>query len=231
MVLVHSPRHAPIGLELSQGVAIPPRPVQGDPEDLPDRARPRRDRLGPPGGLERLGFVALLEEDHGVLEGSQGAFGLTRPGRRTDLVLHPAGRASVGRHGPNLTRKRMRAPTKGAPIHDVRRRPTLPPRFQGSTIGAGGLNFRVRNGTGCFPSAIAAETAWECELRANPGPVNPIASASKSQVLGLLVPVGSTRCRAYTSGLSTSWSARGLTRFDPVGDLILGRASRLDAFS
>jgi hypothetical protein len=26
----------------------------------------------------------------------------------------------------------------------------------------------------------------------------------QSQVLGLLVPVGSTRCRAYTSGLSTS---------------------------
>jgi hypothetical protein len=39
-----------------------------------------------------------------------------------------------------------------------RRRPTLPPRLQGSTIGAGGLNFRVRNGTGCDPSAMATET-------------------------------------------------------------------------
>src|SRR6266540_5055400 len=37
---------------------------------------------------------------------------------------------------------------------ETRRRPTLPPRLQGSTIGAGGLNFRVRNGNGCFPSAI-----------------------------------------------------------------------------
>src|SRR4051794_8246520 len=37
---------------------------------------------------------------------------------------------------------------------DVRRRPTLPPRHQGSTIGAEGLSFRVRNGTGRFPFAI-----------------------------------------------------------------------------
>jgi hypothetical protein len=36
----------------------------------------------------------------------------------------------------------------------VRRRPTLPPRYQGSTIGAEGLSFRVRNGTGRFPFAI-----------------------------------------------------------------------------
>jgi hypothetical protein len=40
-----------------------------------------------------------------------------------------------------------------------RRRPTLPPSFPGSTIGAGGLNFRVRNGTGCIPSAMTTETA------------------------------------------------------------------------
>ena len=36
-----------------------------------------------------------------------------------------------------------------------RQRPTLPPSCPGSTIGAGGLNFRVRNGNGCDPSAIA----------------------------------------------------------------------------
>jgi hypothetical protein len=38
---------------------------------------------------------------------------------------------------------------------ETRQRPTLPPRLQGSTIGAGGLNFRVRNGNGCDPPAIA----------------------------------------------------------------------------
>ena len=34
-------------------------------------------------------------------------------------------------------------------------RPTLPQGLPSSTIGAGGLNFSVRNGKRCFPSAIA----------------------------------------------------------------------------
>ena len=42
----------------------------------------------------------------------------------------------------------------------VRRRPTLPPRHQGSTIGAERLSFRVRNGTGRFPLAMTTETLW-----------------------------------------------------------------------
>src|SRR5881409_210497 len=32
-------------------------------------------------------------------------------------------------------------------------RPTLPPTYAGSTIGAEGLNFRVRDGNGCDPLA------------------------------------------------------------------------------
>ena len=51
------------------------------------------------------------------------------------------------------------------------------------------------------------------------------------QVLGLLVPVSSTHCCASTSGLSTRSSSRGPYQVDPVGDLILERASRLYAFS
>ena len=39
-----------------------------------------------------------------------------------------------------------------------RRRPTLPHSLPCSTIGAEGLNFRVRKGNGCFPFAIAAGT-------------------------------------------------------------------------
>src|SRR5438874_9601548 len=39
----------------------------------------------------------------------------------------------------------------------ARQRPTLPPGYPGSTIGAGGLNFRVRKGNGCLPSAIVTE--------------------------------------------------------------------------
>jgi hypothetical protein len=51
------------------------------------------------------------------------------------------------------------------------------------------------------------------------------------QVLGLLVPVSSMRCRTSTSGLSTQSSSWGPYPVNPVGDLILERASRLDAFS
>lgn len=42
----------------------------------------------------------------------------------------------------------------------VRLRPTLPHRHQCSTIGAEGLSFRVRNGAGRFPFAMAAVTLW-----------------------------------------------------------------------
>ena len=35
-----------------------------------------------------------------------------------------------------------------------RQRPTLAVPYKTTTIGAGGLNCRVRDGTGCFPSAI-----------------------------------------------------------------------------
>jgi len=41
-----------------------------------------------------------------------------------------------------------------------------------------------------------------------------------------LVPVSSTRCRAYTPGLSTWWSSTALQ-----GELVLRLVSRLDAFS
>jgi hypothetical protein len=51
------------------------------------------------------------------------------------------------------------------------------------------------------------------------------------QVLGLLVPVSSTCFQASTSGLSTQSSCWGPYQVNPVGDLILKRASRLDAFS
>ena len=55
--------------------------------------------------------------------------------------------------------KCQRAPHERGPlIGEIRRRPTLPGRLHPSTIGAGGLNFRVRNGNGCDPAAIATET-------------------------------------------------------------------------
>ena len=47
-------------------------------------------------------------------------------------------------------------------MKNARRCPTLPRGLPRSTIGAEELNFRVRNGTGCFPFAIAAVTLWNC---------------------------------------------------------------------
>ena len=47
----------------------------------------------------------------------------------------------------------------------VRRRPTLPQPPGCSTIGAERLDFRVRNGAGYFPLAMAAETLLSCPDR------------------------------------------------------------------
>src|SRR5262249_23907859 len=58
--------------------------------------------------------------------------------------------------------------TEATLTHDVRRRPTLPRGPPRSTIGAEELNFRVRNGTGCFPFAMTAETLWRFRSSAFP---------------------------------------------------------------
>ena len=55
----------------------------------------------------------------------------------------------------------------GISVMCVRRCPTFPPGL-GSIIGAGRLSFRVRDGSGRFPAAMAAVTlvhpvwGWEC---------------------------------------------------------------------
>ena len=51
----------------------------------------------------------------------------------------------------------------GQPLFEYvfRRCPTLPRGLPRSTIGAEELNFRVRNGTGCFPFAMAAGNSME----------------------------------------------------------------------
>jgi hypothetical protein len=61
------------------------------------------------------------------------------------------------------TSEEGRSTSSGATLFKhVRRRPTLPRGPPRSTIGAEELNFRVRNGTGCFPFAITAETLLRC---------------------------------------------------------------------
>ena len=54
--------------------------------------------------------------------------------------------------------KKARSFSKAPGFYDeFRRRPTLPHRTPCSTIGAEELNFRVRDGNGCFLFAIATE--------------------------------------------------------------------------
>ena len=121
----------------------------------------------------------------------------------------------------------------------IRRRPTLPGPLDPSTIGAGGLNFRVRNGNGCDPSAMATEiccqraaawlgkTQWRGSLRNSIASTNnfvypsprPISTGRLNTLLCLhLRPINVMVCH-------------GPYLVDPVGNLILERASYLDAFS
>ena len=115
-----------------------------------------------------------------------------------------------------------------------RRRPTFPPSRPGSIIGAERLNFRVRNGNGCLPAAMATEI---CCQRASP---------MKAPLPEELHSEHERRCRSSPRPISTGrlntlpclhlrpinvvvWP-RALPGY-PVGDLILEQASRLDAFS
>jgi hypothetical protein len=124
-------------------------------KDGADRRRPRAGGHRP--GARPVGR-AEVRRPAGVLHPASDLFARSRP--------HPAPRAPEGARPQRLVFRLFRTPEKpkAPPWRQrfwlvSRRRPTLPPSFPGSTIGAGGLNFRVRNGTGCFPSAITTETA------------------------------------------------------------------------
>ena len=153
----------------------------------------------------------------------------------------------------------------GLDLMCVRRCPTLPHPPGCSTIGAVGLSFRVRNGTGRFPHAMTAvtllpdpacaglwfrlgvgrlcvvTTVWCCYSvvvwfleRLLFG--NHIVDAC-SVVCGVSCwPISTGQLHeslvlASTSGLSTQWSGWGPLTQIVYGNLILKRASRLDAFS
>jgi hypothetical protein len=161
-------------------------------------------------------------------------------GHQVSITAGTGGRRCLGRHSEEGRSTLRERPSSW----HVRRRPTLPRGPPRSTIGAEELNFRVRNGTGCFPFAVTAETLWRCHrlsassARACGDRIPGTAQWTRKQEygvgakpLGLLVPVSCTRCRASTSGLSTQSSSWGPYLVNPEGDLILRRASRLDAFS
>ena len=96
------------------------------------------------------------------------------------------------------------------------RRPTLPGGYPPSTIGAGGLNCRVREGTGCTPTA--GVTNHLARPQVSPRRLLCIGITPDHPLLRTtwisprpLVPVGSTCCQAYTPGLFSSSSPSGLT--------------------
>ena len=161
-----------------------------------------------------------------------------------DFGLAPRAVARKG-EGPESTR----VCEDSGPSKKIRQRPTLPRGFPRSTIGSGGLNFRVRDGNGCDPSDIAtgkvatvhtkgklqvsASSKSRCALKCFPGgcvgriqasalapsPLLPgkrgVQEMGESKPLDQLVPVSSTRYRAYTPGLSTSSSSTGLQGLAP----------------
>ena len=113
-------------------------------------------------------------------DSSTGLFGIIQPGEatvgmalRSNSTEMPAPRncatiaSSSGRGNspsklychcqstPKKTVEPFRAPPVDSSSKNIRQRPTLPRGFPRSTIGSGGLNFRVRDGNGCDPSDIA----------------------------------------------------------------------------
>src|SRR5262249_17562555 len=68
----------------------------------------------------------------------------------------PDSLAQLAAHGKSGAPGKKSKGAEMAPFIELtRQRPTLPHRCQRSTIGPGGLNFRVRDGNGCGPSGIA----------------------------------------------------------------------------
>ena len=119
----------------------------------------------------------------------------------------------------------------------IGRRPTLPPS-SGSTIGAAGLNFSVRNGKRCAPALSSPQSLFgdvSPRMRLTSGAEGVPLSTKRFFGLFLYEPSGKFRvistarlCHRwlYTCGLSTSSSVTTLQR-----SLILRRVSHLDAFS
>jgi hypothetical protein len=133
---------------LDDALPAPERPEEGRP--------PEDDPEDPPAGFARRELPPEVRRDEGEREGV--AMGRIVPDR-THKAENEGGDTRTGRKTTNGT-------PKGPVQEEIRRRPTLPGDLSPSTIGAGGLNFRVRNGNGCDPTAMATEIY--CQGRSRP---------------------------------------------------------------
>ena len=104
---------------------------------------------------------------------------------------------------------------KGPEGHRRRQRPAFPGSCPPSIIGAGELNYCVRDGNRCGLSAIATGMVEGLDIPSKPNNENPsgitasfglaalVILETNGQVLDLLVPVSCIHCCTSTSGLST----------------------------
>ena len=204
-----------------------------------ERLRPLIRRGDLPLGRGRLGASGRGSRSGGR-GGPHGPNPPSVRGRRGGPFRRGLGSFSRGRgigagyRGHNATKRLDAHPNLwmrgGACRKKVRRRPTLPGGLPPSTIGAGGLHCRVRNGNGCFPAAVATGTSS--------GSQTPLRTPERARAKSKKIPSP----RPISTGrLNTSPCVhlrpinlvvyQGPYPVNPVGDLILRQASRLDAFS
>ena len=183
------------------------RPSGYEPDELPGCSTPRR-----PGGPAVVGpgwWVSSVVMVSGLRV-------VAGPG--DDLLSHVLRRSTMGATGfHGRVRKGIgwgtRAMATRSRNHPARSATAWGPRSAAARQRRGG-STRVVAGTGKLASLLAwARFACGCRW-------------GGSRSIERLGPVSSTRCRAFTSGLSTWWSTTALER-----DLVLRKVSRLDAFS
>ena len=197
-------RRSRLGRRSSPRPSRPPEPRRSPsrpPEPRPPEPRPPRPDRSPPrdgeplsaGGAMGVDPTGRASERRGDRRRSDGP---TTPA--LVAVGHRVGyRATVeAGSGPLVGGPRRNRPQNalergpGAPLaaFEIRRRPTLPGTLVPSTIGAGGLNFRVRNGNGCGPAAIATGNRcdpppWAAGPRSqlSIGPLRPPSTPQRTQ--------------------------------------------------
>ena len=128
----------------------------------------------------------------------------------------------------------------GLHVRVVRRCPTLPHPSECSTMGAVGLSFRVRYGSGRFPLAMAAVTLWNYQhfpatrFRGWGGCCS--RATQWTRVIFAVSPRPISTSQLHTLRCFHFWPINpvvypGALPHSRVGVLILEQASRLDAFS